>query len=116
MVSPDTLVTSLEGIFAGGDVVTGPNTVIDAMAAGKLAAEMIDKHIRGESVSREYRQTRPSMYVPPVELTEEEIEGAERPELPCLPVCQRANNFTEVEMNMTVEMADKEDRRCLRCE
>ena len=48
------------GVFAGGDVVTGPDTVLNAMAAGKLAAEMIDKHIRGEPLVQEYGFLRPS--------------------------------------------------------
>lgn len=36
-------------IFAGGDVVTGPNTVIDAMASGKIAAEIVDKYVMGKA-------------------------------------------------------------------
>ena len=48
-MSEETLATQRQGVFAGGDVVTGPKTVLDAMGAGKLAAEMIDKHLRGEA-------------------------------------------------------------------
>jgi NADH-quinone oxidoreductase subunit F len=116
VVCPETMATNVEGVFAGGDVVTGPNTVIEAMSAGKIAAEMIDKYIRGEEPVREYRLTRPSMYLNPVELTEEEIEEAERPILPCLAVKERAKNFNEVELNMTEEAAVKEARRCIRCD
>jgi NADH-quinone oxidoreductase subunit F len=112
----ETMVTNIEGVFAGGDVVTGANTVIDAMGAGKIATEMIDKYIRGESLIREYKFTRPSMYVPPVELTEQEIEEAQRPRIPCLAVNKRVNNYDEVDLNMTEEMAVKEARRCLRCD
>ncbi|MEW6033681.1 MAG: FAD-dependent oxidoreductase [Chloroflexota bacterium] len=43
---PDTLATSLEGVFAGGDVVTGPRTAIEAIAAGKRAAVSIDRYLR----------------------------------------------------------------------
>jgi len=116
VVSPETLMTKVEGVFAGGDVVTGPDTVIEAMAAGKLAAEMIDKYIRGEPLAREYKLTRPSRYLPPVELTEEEIETAGRPTLPSLPVAERVGSFDEVDLTMTEEMAIKEARRCLRCD
>ena len=116
VVSPETLVTNVEGVFAGGDVVTGPDTVIQAMAAGKLAAEMIDKYIRGESLARRYELIRPSRYLPPVELTEEEIETAQRPTLPSLPVAERLGGFDEVDLTMTEEMAIKEARRCLRCD
>ena len=80
VVSEETLATERQGVFAGGDVVTGPKTVLDAMGAGKLAAEMIDKHLRGETLRREHVLTRPSVYVPPVELAEEELEdGASGP-------------------------------------
>ncbi|MEE9316646.1 MAG: FAD-dependent oxidoreductase [bacterium] len=116
VVCPETLATNVDGVFAGGDVVTGPNTVIDAMSSGKIAAGMIDKYIRRESLVKEYKLTRPSVYVLPVELTEQEIESAQRPRIPCLPVNKRINSFGEVELNMTEEMAIKEARRCLRCD
>ncbi|MFH1868618.1 MAG: NADH-quinone oxidoreductase subunit NuoF [Candidatus Omnitrophota bacterium] len=115
-VSPETFSTKIDGVFAGGDVVTGPNTVIDAMSAGKRAAEMIDKYIRGENLVREFKLTRPSMYVAPVELTEREIEEAERPEIPSLPADKRVADFAEVGLNMSKEAAVKEARRCLRCD
>ena len=113
---PETMATNIEGVFAGGDVVTGANTVIDAMGAGRIAAEMIDKYIKGQKLQREYKVTRPSVYVPPVELTEEELEHAERPVIPHLPAEKRKGNFAEVELNMTEEMAVREARRCLRCD
>jgi len=50
LCSPVTLETSLPAIFAGGDAVTGPATVIEAVAAGKKAALYIDRYIRGEHV------------------------------------------------------------------
>ena len=49
-VEKNTLLTSRPGVFAAGDVVTGPNTVIDAIAAGKKAAEMIDYYIKSEKI------------------------------------------------------------------
>ena len=116
VVDPETLATDLEGVFAGGDVVTGPKTVVDAISSGKIAAESIDRYIRGESLTREYRLTRPSMYLPPVELTEEEIEEAGRPTVPCLPPEGRAKNFEEVELTLDEEAAVREARRCLRCD
>jgi pyruvate/2-oxoglutarate dehydrogenase complex dihydrolipoamide dehydrogenase (E3) component len=116
LADPETFATNIDGVFAGGDAVTGPNTVIEAIASGKIAAEMIDKYIRGESLVREYKLTRPSMYVPPVELTEEEMEEARRVTIPCLPVDERINNFNEVELTITEEMAVREARRCLRCD
>jgi len=113
---PETMATNIDGVFAGGDVVTGANTVIDAMGAGKIAAEMIDKYIKGQKLERDYQVTRPSVYVPPVELTEEELEHADRPVISHLSAKKRKGNFAEVELNMTEEMAVREARRCLRCD
>lgn len=61
--------------------------------------------------------TRPSRYVEPVELSDEELlEEPERPEMPLLSPEERTKNFREVELGFTEEMAVKEARRCLRCE
>jgi len=49
-VDPVTLETSFPGIFAGGDVATGPATVIEAIVAGRRAAASIDRYLRGEDV------------------------------------------------------------------
>ena len=45
-VNPITMETSLQGVFAGGDVVTGPATVIEAIQAGKRAAESIENYLK----------------------------------------------------------------------
>lgn len=108
--------TTVPGVFAGGDVRTNPNTVIDAMQAGKVAADMIEKYIGGDKVARDYELTRPSVYVPAVELTEEERANTTRVHMPTLPPAERANNFKEVELGLTDEQAVTEAKRCLRCE
>ena len=46
IVDEETLMTSIEGVFAGGDIVSGAATVILAMGAGKKAAKSIDKYIK----------------------------------------------------------------------
>ena len=114
--SAKTCATNLEGVFAGGDVVTGPNTIVDAMASGKEAAESIDRYIRGESLENERGIARPSVYVAPVEVTEEELAGARRPTAPCRPASERVDGFLEVEGRLSEEMAIREARRCLRCD
>jgi len=116
MADEETLSTSRTGVFAGGDVVKGPSTVIEAIAAGKKAAESISKYLDGKSMEPEYKLSRPSLYIQPVELTEEEIENDKRPEMPRLSAEKRWKNFSEVELGLEEEMAIKEARRCLRCE
>jgi NADH-quinone oxidoreductase subunit F len=116
VVDPETFATNKEGVFAGGDVVTGANTVVEAMAAGKVASQSIDKYLRGESLIRTYEVTKPSILVEALELTEEELAQLKRPEMPNLPIEQRSKNFKEVELGFDEKMAMKEARRCLRCE
>jgi NADH-quinone oxidoreductase subunit F len=113
---PETTATNLEGVFAGGDVVTGPDTVIRAMGAGKVAAAMIERYLRGEPVRREYAFVRPSRYPAAVELSDEEIETADRPEVQRIPVAQRKRHASEDELGLAQLQAVAEARRCLRCD
>jgi NADH-quinone oxidoreductase subunit F len=116
IVDSETLMSGRKEIFAGGDLVTGSNTVVDAVAAGKIAAESIDQFLSGRPVKREYRLTRPSRYIEPVELGEEELSRSEPPSMPHLSPDQRKNNFKEVELGLTEKQAVGEARRCLRCD
>ena len=115
-VDMETLITSVEGIFAGGDVVTGPNTVTGAMNHGKTAAKMIDKYIRGEKLEATYEVTRPAARVEATEISEEESKSLKRPEMPCIPVEKRTKSFEEVELGFSEAAAMAEAKRCLRCD
>ena len=115
-VDRETLYTGIEGVFAGGDVVTGPSTVVQAMAHGKTAARMMHLYIQGQPVRREYRVTRPAMDVAVAELTEEEVERLQRPAMPELEVEARLQDFREVQLGFTDEMAVAEAKRCVRCD
>ncbi|RPI59798.1 MAG: 4Fe-4S ferredoxin, partial [Planctomycetaceae bacterium] len=113
-VNRDTLMTRQEGIFAGGDLVSGPNTVIDAVAAGKKAAEMIYRYVhkKGLIVLRDMKL--PEIYVSPVDAGD--MEGVERVEAPKLALEKRRKNFMEVECAVTAGAAKTEACRCLRCD
>jgi NADH-quinone oxidoreductase subunit F len=111
-----TLATSRPGVFAGGDLVTGPNTVVDAIAAGKTGALMIDRWLRGEELAQPVRSRLPTTYVEPAPLSDDELEQASRPQPLTLPVVSRMQSFTEVERPLYVEDAVQEARRCLRCD
>jgi len=116
VIDGETSMTTWDGVFAGGDAVTGPGSVVEAMAAGKLAAETIEKYACGKPLRREYPLTRPSMYVAPEMLSEEEVDKARRPQMKHLPVSRRRKNFKEVEIGLTEEKAVQEAKRCLRCD
>jgi len=109
----DTMATSMDGVFAGGDVIGGPAFVIDAIANGHRAAESIDLYLKGEPLKRE--EISPSM----VELSHDEIrqrikskEGRHRPMIAKDEV--RAG-FSEVQLGYTEEQALAEAERCLNC-
>jgi len=116
VVDGETFKTKRDGVFAGGDAVTGPNTVVESMGAGRIAGAMIEKYLKGEPLDRTYALIRPFRYIEPVELSEEELEKAERPMSPRLKAAQRKKNFKEVELGLSEASACAEARRCLRCE
>ncbi|MFW5878743.1 MAG: FAD-dependent oxidoreductase, partial [Myxococcota bacterium] len=74
-VNPESYVTSRPGVFGGGDVATGPNTVIDAIAAGKKAAQMIDSYLRGKALKVLPKVVLPTYYVPPIDIEVDEEDG-----------------------------------------
>lgn len=118
-VDMDTLSTFMNGVFAGGDIVTGPSTVVEAAAAGKTAAESIDRYLQGMPLQRKYEVHFPTENVPTLEFTSEELEELavqERVKIKKLSISERAGNFKEVEKVLTAEEAIKEARRCLRCD
>jgi len=115
-VHPYTQMTNLEGVFAGGDVVTGPWMVIDAIGAGKRAAAHMELFLNGEEVVPQYAVTIPNMEaVEALKLTDEDMHLT-RPDMPTMEVEKRLRDFAEVELGYTKEMAKKEARRCLRCD
>lgn len=109
--------TSEINIFAGGDCVTGPATVIQAVAAGRHAAEAMDSFLMKGYVKEEnvdYSCSKGSMEdLPKWEF--EEITKFERANMPAIPLNARKNNFEEVETGYTEETAREEARRCLKC-
>jgi len=104
------------GIFGGGDVVTGPNTVIDSVAAGKNAAVMIDRYLSGRQMKLLKKVKLPSVYIEPLAEGDEEGEPAHRVEHALLAVQQRKKSFREVELCPSADAAQCEARRCLRCD
>lgn len=115
-VDPETQCTNVQGVFAGGDVVRGPNTVIEAMSDGKRAAEAIDMYLKGQEIQFDYTKTRPSVYADPVQLTEEEMMNSSRAQIPQILPSERVKNFKEVYLTYEKEAAIQEAKRCLRCD
>ena len=111
----DTHATSRPGVFAGGDVVGGPGTVIEAIAAGKRAAVMIDRYVRGKLMKILPRVELPAVYVPAADGEEPDVDAA-RVRAGHLPPAERVGSFAEVELCVDEREAVCEARRCLRCD
>jgi heterodisulfide reductase subunit A-like polyferredoxin len=112
---PVTMQTALPGIFAGGDTVSGPASVIEAVAAGKRAAESIQRALEGKELLG--NRFEDSMRPVPEDLLPgtDKIEKQKRCEPAELPAEQRKSNFNEVEECLTEEEAVAEAERCLNC-
>lgn len=111
-VSPKTLETSIPGVFSAGDLVSGPATVIDAIASGHRAAEAIEGYIlrgraepRDDEPSGRERLWRP---IPGGIKKEERAQAVEREEAV-------VSSFDEVSLGLSAEEGLREASRCLNC-
>jgi NADPH-dependent glutamate synthase beta subunit-like oxidoreductase/ferredoxin len=105
--------TSIEGIFAGGDAVSGPATVVKAVGAGKKAAISIDRYIRGEPVSQEI--TSPGTITATIDTDKAQATEERRAAMPMLEAKGRATTFDEVELGFDAKIAATEANRCINC-
>jgi formate dehydrogenase major subunit len=112
-VDVDTLATSIPGIFAGGDGVTGPQIAIDAIAQGGRAARSINDYLNGKLESYKDKYT-----VEKKGLTSDDFASCpeiNRVPMPYLSPEERSSNFREVNLGYTETKAVAEAGRCLEC-
>ncbi len=104
--------TNIPWIFSAGDSVTGPLSVLDAVAGGERAAVSMDKFLTGESHAfwREEQENTTS-FDPDADPVPYPREG-----MVTLPVDRRRRNFDEVELPWTESVAVRQAKRCLRCD
>jgi len=116
-VDENRLVTNVPGVFAGGDFVSGPGMVIEAIAAGRRGAIAIDKYLHGDTSRVEMYDLKPTIIEEEISREEEESwEPQFRPEIPHLPPKERKGSFKEIELSFSEEKARQEAKRCLRCD
>ncbi|MDY6911962.1 MAG: FAD-dependent oxidoreductase, partial [Chloroflexota bacterium] len=118
VVDSNTLATNIPGVFGGGDFVTGPGMVIDAIAAGRRGAMAIDKYFRADDSPVHMYDLKSEAFREPVpeEEAEEEWQAEPRSEMPILSPEERKSSFAEIELGFSEERARQEARRCLRCD
>jgi len=119
VVDSNTLSTNVPGVFAGGDFISGPGMIIDAIASGRRGALAIDKYLRGDRSPVHMYDTRGTGTIsaekPAIE-EEEAWKAAYRPKVQVLPLEVRRRSFQETELALAEEQARYEARRCLRCD
>lgn len=116
-VNENSLETNIKGIFAGGDFITGPTTVIKAIASGRRAALAIDMYLRGEkgrlNIQDEKTEKKEDLLLA---LESETLEEKPRTKVSVEKAQDRIRDFREVEKGLTKEEAHIEASRCLRCD
>ena len=113
-VDPVTLTTNRVGVFAGGDAVTGPATVVEALAAGRRAASRINDYLQHKYPLPE-KETADSLSGDLHPETIEAIRKVGRFEWLTAAPEARAKDFVPIELVYDWEAATNEARRCLRC-
>ena len=103
----DTLATSKEGVFAAGDVVTGPDIAVSAIAGGRKAAVSINNYLSNEKIKDVKRTSK-------VDLKTLFNEGS-RNHMAKIDIKERRTSFDEIETGFTEEQAMREAERCLSC-
>ncbi|MDZ7838057.1 MAG: FAD-dependent oxidoreductase [Actinomycetota bacterium] len=117
------LLADSRGIFAGGDAVTGPATVTEAIGHGKLAAGVIDRYIRGdklEDISKAVAEEKKAENRLKAEevFTEKELKDFKRQsrlQIAKMDAQKRTEGFQEVLSTISEEEAKREAERCLNC-
>jgi heterodisulfide reductase subunit A len=116
VVHSTTLETSIPGVFAGGDTVSGPATVVEAAHAGARAAEYIGRYLRGEQLpGKPLKQPLPVVDKKEILERQEEHRNLPPPERKKLLQEERVSDFREVELPLTENEARYSAGRCLDC-
>ncbi|UCD84681.1 MAG: FAD-dependent oxidoreductase, partial [Deltaproteobacteria bacterium] len=109
------LETNIPGIFAGGDAVKGPATIIEAMAAGRRASHSIDRYLSGEDLKTNREDEFLTTTDAPLDIDLPRVEKRARQSVSVILVEERVGNFKEVELGFSEEEAVYEAERCLDC-
>jgi NADPH-dependent glutamate synthase beta subunit-like oxidoreductase/NAD-dependent dihydropyrimidine dehydrogenase PreA subunit len=110
----NTLETNIPGIFAGGEVINSPSSVVDAIEMGRRVASSIDKYLGGNG---EIEDILIEPDVPDPNLGRDEaFYDKQRVQMPLLSLEERKNSFNEIELGFNETLALDEANRCLRCD
>lgn len=116
-VDSNKLSTNIPGVFAGGDFVTGPGMVIEAIASGRRGALAINKYLHGDLTRVEMYDLKNEIVIGSKDFeADETLISQPRQKVPMRSTTERKNNFNEIEIGYNAQQATLEARRCLRCD
>ena len=110
-VNPITLQTSVKGVFAGGEVVSGPGSVVEAINTGKKAARAMEGYLKGKDIDSWVEPVIKVVDNPP----QNGMKTKDRNTSASLALEKRNQNFDEVNSGLTREAVMKEAQRCMTC-
>ena len=109
-----TLETSQKGVFAGGDVVTGPASLVEAVAHGHRAAESIERYLQNKDLRKDRTPAeRPTEYAGIPELAD--LNCKTRQPMSTASTKERKQSFEQIDLGFSREAAIAEAQRCLNC-
>ena len=114
---PETLATSRAGVYAGGDAVTGPSMIVNAIGQGKRAAFYIDRYLRGLAADGVRYDERLPMADRDAIVERSREHGTRRPAVPIArrPAPERVGSFLDYEVPLSEAQARASANRCLDC-
>ncbi len=114
LIEQETLETGMKHVFAGGDAIAMPGTVIHAISHGRKASSAIDKALGGDGRIEEvlFPRGAPDPYFG----REEGFAGWSRIPVPQIPLGDSRSDFAEIDLGYDQTQARKEARRCLQCD
>ncbi len=112
-----TMASSIPGVFAGGDLVTGPAVVIDAIGHARLAAKTIDGYLKNGGIAQlPYKFKSQREVFGEVEAGQyAHVEKSDRHRLPDRDADLRTRDFAEVDLGLSEKEVIEEASRCMRC-
>jgi NAD(P)H-nitrite reductase large subunit len=120
VINGETMQTNIPNIFASGEITTGPNIAVQAIAGGRKAANSIDRYLRlGEKERHVLIEPLPHLRLTALDLVDrkelEKVPKSRREVMPRLRVEDRRKNWHEVNLGLDESQAVRAAKRCLNC-
>ena len=114
-IDPETMATNVPGLFAAGDAVKLPGTVVEAIAAGHRVGESIDRYLQGKSLKSKGKKKKVEALTIEEEMIPPFLIKKDRWDMPTLSFKDAVRSFGETNLGYTPWQAIEEAKRCLNC-